>query len=80
MHGHTKTSVAYPSHYHYFLSPGYIIAIVARLWPALAKSVVLINSGGEVIPYSTAPFTKVSLIKSCRIFTMRDNFFMYFPF
>lgn len=37
---------------------GYIIAIVARLWPALAKSVVLINSGGEVIPYSSAPFTK----------------------
>ncbi|KAL6131884.1 hypothetical protein ACLB2K_070257 [Fragaria x ananassa] len=37
---------------------GYIIAIVARLWPALANSVVLINSGGEVMPYSSAPFIK----------------------
>ncbi|KAL6127000.1 hypothetical protein ACLB2K_075045 [Fragaria x ananassa] len=37
---------------------GYIIAIVARLWPALANSVCLINSGGEVMPYSSAPFIK----------------------
>ncbi|XP_050387503.1 uncharacterized protein LOC126803813 [Argentina anserina] len=37
---------------------GYIIAIVACLWPALANSVVLINSGGEIIPYFSAPFTK----------------------
>lgn len=55
----------FQSHQYYFLYPGYIIAIVARLWPALAKSVVLINSGGNVIPgYSSAPFTKVSLIKT----------------
>lgn len=48
-----------------FLSPGYIIAIVARLWPALVKSVVLINSGGNVISrYSSVLFTKVSLIKN----------------
>lgn len=48
-----------------FLSPGYIIAIVARLWPALVKSVVLINSGGNVIPgYSSVLFAKVSLIKN----------------
>ncbi|CAN6709748.1 unnamed protein product [Malus baccata var. baccata] len=39
---------------------GYIIAIVARLWPALVKSVVLINSGGNVIPgYSSVLFAKV---------------------
>ncbi|XP_004309063.1 PREDICTED: uncharacterized protein LOC101314712 [Fragaria vesca subsp. vesca] len=37
---------------------GYIIAIVACLWPALVNSVVLINSGGEVMPYSSAPFIK----------------------
>ncbi|KAM1287915.1 hypothetical protein ACFX15_001717 [Malus domestica] len=38
---------------------GYIIAIVARLWPALVKSVVLINSGGNVIPgYSSVLFAK----------------------
>uniref|UniRef100_A0A5B7B6X5 AB hydrolase-1 domain-containing protein n=1 Tax=Davidia involucrata TaxID=16924 RepID=A0A5B7B6X5_DAVIN len=38
---------------------GYFVAIVAGLWPALAKSVVLINSAGNVVPgYSSAPFSK----------------------
>ncbi|KAM2975665.1 hypothetical protein FF1_001801 [Malus domestica] len=38
---------------------GYIISIVARLWPTLVKSVVLINSGGNVIPgYSSVLFAK----------------------
>ncbi|KAI4320063.1 hypothetical protein MLD38_033582 [Melastoma candidum] len=35
---------------------GYVIAILAGLWPKLLKSVVLINSGGDVIPgYSFIP-------------------------
>ncbi|KAK3040099.1 hypothetical protein RJ639_027825 [Escallonia herrerae] len=29
---------------------GYFVAIVAGLWPALAKSVVLLNSAGNVVP------------------------------
>ncbi|XP_022928782.1 uncharacterized protein LOC111435603 isoform X1 [Cucurbita moschata] len=38
---------------------GYIVAIVACLWPALVKSIVLINSAGSVIPgYSSLPFNK----------------------
>lgn len=38
---------------------GYIVAIVACLWPALVKSVVLINSAGTVIPgYSFLCFKK----------------------
>ncbi|KAA8539813.1 hypothetical protein F0562_026505 [Nyssa sinensis] len=38
---------------------GYFVAIVAGLWPALAKSVVLINSAGNVVPgYSSAPVSK----------------------
>ncbi|CAA3024300.1 Hypothetical predicted protein [Olea europaea subsp. europaea] len=38
---------------------GYFVAILARLWPALAKSVVLINSAGEIIPgYSALPYPK----------------------
>ncbi|XP_030935151.1 uncharacterized protein LOC115960407 [Quercus lobata] len=38
---------------------GYIVAIAACLWHALVKSVVLINSAGNVIPgYSFVPFTK----------------------
>lgn len=37
---------------------GYIVAIVACFWHALVKSVVLINSAGNVIPgYSSVPFT-----------------------
>lgn len=40
---------------------GYIVAIVACFWPALVKSVVLINSAGNIVPgYSFAPFNKVS--------------------
>ncbi|KAK2975852.1 hypothetical protein RJ640_022869, partial [Escallonia rubra] len=35
---------------------GYFVAIVAGLWPALAKSVVLLNSAGNVVPgYSSVP-------------------------
>lgn len=42
------------------LFEGYFVAILARLWPALAKSVVLINSAGEIIPgYSALPYPKV---------------------
>ncbi|KAF5457719.1 hypothetical protein F2P56_021801 [Juglans regia] len=38
---------------------GYIVAIVARFWHTLAKSVVLINSAGDIIPgYASVPFTK----------------------
>lgn len=38
---------------------GYFISIVAGLWPALAKSVILINSAGNVIPgYSSMPSSK----------------------
>lgn len=33
---------------------GYFVAIVARLWPAVAKSVVLVNSAGNVIPEYSA--------------------------
>nr|XP_009787882.1 PREDICTED: uncharacterized protein LOC104235751 isoform X3 [Nicotiana sylvestris] len=39
---------------------GYLVAIVARLWPALAKSVILLNSAGNVIPgYSGARHSDV---------------------
>ncbi|KAL2550232.1 DNA photolyase [Forsythia ovata] len=34
---------------------GYFVAILAGLWPALAKSVVLINSAGNIIPGYSAP-------------------------
>ncbi|KAK3009811.1 hypothetical protein RJ639_013936, partial [Escallonia herrerae] len=35
---------------------GYFVAIVAGLWPALAKSVVLLNRAGNVVPgYSSVP-------------------------
>ncbi|KAA0055132.1 Cryptochrome DASH [Cucumis melo var. makuwa] len=38
---------------------GYIVAIVACLWPALVESIVLINSAGSVIPgYSFLPLKK----------------------
>ncbi|KAK7854879.1 pheophytinase [Quercus suber] len=38
---------------------GYIVAIAACLWHALVKSIVLINSAGNVIPgYTFVPFTK----------------------
>ncbi|KAF9668248.1 hypothetical protein SADUNF_Sadunf15G0109300 [Salix dunnii] len=39
---------------------GYFVALVAYFWPALAQSVVLINSAGDIIPAYTSPqFTKV---------------------
>lgn len=42
---------------------GYIVAIIARLWPSLVKSIVLINSAGSVIPeYSFLPYNKVSFV------------------
>ncbi|GAV64864.1 DNA_photolyase domain-containing protein/Abhydrolase_6 domain-containing protein [Cephalotus follicularis] len=38
---------------------GYFVAILACLWPSLVKSVILINSAGNVIPgYSSLPFPK----------------------
>ncbi|XP_047325426.1 uncharacterized protein LOC124929176 [Impatiens glandulifera] len=38
---------------------GYLISIVAGLWPVLAMSVVLINSAGNVVPgYSSVRFTR----------------------
>ncbi|KAJ0918656.1 putative alpha/beta hydrolase-1, DNA photolyase, rossmann-like alpha/beta/alpha sandwich [Helianthus annuus] len=38
---------------------GYFVSIVAGLWPALAKSVVLLNSAGHYIPgYSSVPPSK----------------------
>lgn len=44
-----------------FLSAGYFVAILACFWPALAKSVVLINSAGNTVPgYSFVTFNKVS--------------------
>ncbi|XP_062092132.1 cryptochrome DASH, chloroplastic/mitochondrial isoform X2 [Humulus lupulus] len=40
---------------------GYFVAILAWLWPTLAKSVVLVNSAGNVVPgYSFVPFTKTN--------------------
>lgn len=53
------TSVAgYLIHYSSF--PGYFVAIVAGLWPALAKSVVLLNGAGSVAPgYSSVPLSEV---------------------
>jgi hypothetical protein len=33
--------------------PGYFAAIVAGLWPDLAKSVVLLNSAGNIVPGSS---------------------------
>ncbi|KAJ6374768.1 hypothetical protein OIU78_030284 [Salix suchowensis] len=39
---------------------GYFVALVAYFWPALAQSVVLINSAGDIIPaYASPQFTKV---------------------
>lgn len=47
---------------HDLLSAGYFVAIVACLWPAVVKSVVLINSAGNVIPeYSLLQFSNVCL-------------------
>ncbi|XP_057482118.1 uncharacterized protein LOC130769025 isoform X2 [Actinidia eriantha] len=38
---------------------GYFVAIVAGLWPAAAKSIVLINTAGNDVPqYSSVPFSK----------------------
>ncbi|KAJ1290557.1 hypothetical protein BS78_02G253300 [Paspalum vaginatum] len=38
---------------------GYICAIAAGLWPSLAKSLVLLNSAGSVVPnYSFVPFSE----------------------
>ncbi|GFZ15220.1 DNA photolyase [Actinidia rufa] len=38
---------------------GYFVAIVAGLWPTAAKSVVLVNTAGNVVPqYSSVPFSK----------------------
>ncbi|CAK9161064.1 unnamed protein product [Ilex paraguariensis] len=38
---------------------GYFVSIVAGLWPALAKSVVLINTAGNVVPgYSSVPYSQ----------------------
>lgn len=43
---------------------GYFVAIVAGLWPAVAKSIVLINSAGNVVPqYSSVPLSKVRGLK-----------------
>lgn len=42
------------------MSTGYFVSIVAGLWPALARSVVLLNSAGHYIPgYSSVPPSKV---------------------
>lgn len=39
---------------------GYFVALVAGLWPALVKSVVLINTAGSVIPgYSSVQLAEV---------------------
>lgn len=44
--------------------PGYFVAIVAGLWPAVAKSIVLVNSAGNVVPqYSSVPLSKVRRLK-----------------
>lgn len=38
---------------------GYIVSIVAGLWPEVAKSIVLINSAGNIVPqYYSLPFSK----------------------
>ncbi|WVZ65666.1 hypothetical protein U9M48_014989 [Paspalum notatum var. saurae] len=38
---------------------GYICAITAGLWPSLAKSLVLLNSAGSIVPnYSFVPFNE----------------------
>lgn len=40
--------------------PGYFVSIVAGVWPAVAKSLVLINTAGNVVPqYSSVPFSQV---------------------
>lgn len=42
---------------------GYFVALVAFLWPALVKSVVLVNSAGNVVPgYSPIPIPRVRII------------------
>ena len=55
-------ALCWQSYRYHSLCPGYIGAIAARFWHALVKSIVLINSAGNVVPgYSSVPFTKVSL-------------------
>jgi pimeloyl-ACP methyl ester carboxylesterase len=45
----------------YFVRTGYISSIVAGVWPSLAKSLVLINTAGTVVPsYNFIPTSKVS--------------------
>ncbi|KAF8379290.1 hypothetical protein HHK36_028723 [Tetracentron sinense] len=42
---------------------GYFVALVAGLWPALVKSVVLINTAGSVIQgYSSVPVTELFIV------------------
>ena len=45
---------------------GYICAIAAGLWPSLAKSLVLLNSAGSVVPnYSFVPLSEVRQLIFC---------------
>ncbi|OEL19972.1 hypothetical protein BAE44_0019005 [Dichanthelium oligosanthes] len=42
---------------------GYICAIAASLWPSLAKSLVLLNSAGSIVPnYSFVPLSEAQLL------------------
>lgn len=48
-----------------FLLPGYFAAIVAGLWPYLAKSLVLLNSAGNIIPeFSAVNYSDVRVLNS----------------
>ena len=41
--------------------PGYFVSLTAGIWPSLAKSVVLMNTAGSVIPgYTLRPLEDVS--------------------
>ena len=57
------TQLLRPNWCRYFLlSLGYLVAIVACFWRSLVKSVVLINSAGDIIPsYGYLQLAKVSL-------------------
>lgn len=46
----------------FYLLSGYFVAIVSCLWPGLVKSVILVNSAGDVVPKDNfLPIAKVSL-------------------
>lgn len=53
---------------------GYFVSLMAFLWPDLVKSVVLVNSAGNVIPgYSHLPISRVCISLITEEFWLRKH-------